>query len=272
MTPGPKPGIRHCASFQERDHPAPDAARPAGAPCETTMTPAHGLPFRCVIFDLDGTLLDTRAAMLSTLNALLVESGRSPVTEDRIGHALHLGLPSMLRAALADAPLPPTQHADVESRLLQRYRAGAARSVATYPGATALLDALRGHGAWLAVCSNQDQASVRSLLAGAGLLGHFRGVVGGDTLPTCKPDPAPLRWLLEAAAIPASQTIMVGDSELDAECARRCGMAAVIMAHGYGGPGILAPHRRMRDFAELATLLFPTAAPAIPASAPPPGA
>lgn len=223
------------------------------------MTPNYPLPYPCVVFDLDGTLLDTRDAMVGEINRLLAELGRDPVGEEQIRRATHQGLPAMLLAALqASGPLPPPGLLrQLQASLRERYLDSAASRVSCYPAALPLLEALRERRAWLAICSNQEEAIVRRLLGDFNLLGFFREVVGGDSLPRRKPDPYPLRWLMNAAGSPPSDCMMVGDSEVDARCAARCGVAAVIMAHGYGGPGIVSPHRAVPDFSALHPLLVP---------------
>lgn len=223
------------------------------------MSPTPENAYRCVIFDLDGTLLDTRDTLVETVNGLLRELDRGPVAAEQLAEAMHRGLGAMLYQALDETgPLPPTdrlQH--LERCLRQRYWLAAPRGVRPYPGAEALLTALQTQGYWLAVCSNQDEASVHTLLDLFALRGYFREVVGGDTFVSRKPDPMPLRWLMTSAHCAPEDTLMVGDSALDAECAQRAGVAVVLMRHGYGGSGITAPHRDLADFAALQALLMP---------------
>lgn len=226
------------------------------------MTVVTNLPYPCVVFDLDGTLLDTRQAMVATINRLLGELGRRTVGIDQVGHATHQGLTAMLHAALAETgQMPaPTILQQLERLLRERHLETAASSVRCFHGARELIEMLRERGAWLAICSNQDETSVRRLLAIFGLLGHFCEIVGGDTLPSRKPDPLPLRWLMDAARCAPDSTLMVGDSEVDAECAARSGTAMVLMTHGYGGDSIPMPHLAMPDFASLRRLLLPSPA------------
>lgn len=222
------------------------------------VTPAPHLRHRCVVFDLDGTLLDTRPALIEVLNLQLQEMGRARVDASRLQHAMHLGLGAMLHDALDDTgPLPPAnQLHDMTDALRHRYWRAAPRRVRPFPGTVALLDALQAAGMWLAVCSNQDEASVRVLLDMFGLRRYFREVLGGDSFVARKPDPMPLRWLMTCAHCSPEATVMVGDSALDAECAQRAGAAAVLMAHGYGGDGIRVPHTRLDDFTALRAWLL----------------
>lgn len=223
------------------------------------MTPTSALPYPCVVFDLDGTLLDTRDAMVDEINRVLVEIGRDTIGEHQLRRATHQGMPAMLLAALkAGGPLPPPgMLRNLQSLLRQRYLDAAASAVRCFADARPLLEILCERRAWLAICSNQEEAIVRGLLDTFDLSGFFREVVGGDSLPRRKPDPYPLRWLMNAAGSSPSASVLVGDSEVDARCAARSGAAAVIMAHGYGGTAIASPHQSMSDFAALRAVLAP---------------
>jgi phosphoglycolate phosphatase len=210
------------------------------------------LRHHCIVFDLDGTLLDTREGMIALINELLEELGRGSVTPAQLAESTHQGLAAMLGAALgATGALPTRQRrAQLEQELRRRYLGSASRRIMPYPGAAQLLDALRTRGAWLAICSNQEQATAEHLLDLFDLRRYFREVVGGDTFVERKPDPMGLRWLMLCARAEPECTLMVGDSALDAECALRAGATMALMSHGYGGE-LTQPHLRVEDFAQL---------------------
>lgn len=210
----------------------------------------------CVVFDLDGTLIDSRPAMLSALALQLHVEGRASLPEAALGEALHHGLAAMLERAYALSGGVPADLAARTLSLRQRYLDQACSGAPCFAGAVTLLEQLRERGCWLGLCSNQDTVCVQTLLQARGLTAYFDSVLGGDSLTQRKPDPAPLRWLVERAGASPERSLMVGDSELDAECAERSGSPCVIMAHGYGG-AIRAPHRRVEDFATLSRLLLP---------------
>lgn len=215
------------------------------------------LRHRCVVFDLDGTLLDTRDGMITTINELLEEIGRGRVTPAQLAESTHQGLPAMLRAALrATGALPTRQRrARLEQELRRRYLGTPSPRIMPYPGVAQLLDALQTQGAWLAICSNQEQATAEHLLELFDLRRYFREIVGGDTFVERKPDPMGLRWLMLCARCAPEETLMVGDSELDAECAARARAPMVLMTHGYGGAGLALPHTPIADVAGLRAYL-----------------
>lgn len=222
------------------------------------MEPVRELRYRCVVFDVDGTLLDTREPMLCALDEMLRGLGRAPVGAAVLTQAMHQGLSAMLRTALDETGTVPDepQLQALSLALRRRYLARAASTVRLYADVVPLLRTLRSHGAWTAVCSNQDQHSVEMLLEIFDLRRYFREIVGGDTFIARKPDPTGLHWLMLCARSAPHTTLMVGDSALDAECARRAGADTVLMAHGYGSEGVPGRHTMAADFAELRTRLL----------------
>ena len=227
------------------------------------MPSALGGPYSCVVFDLDGTLLDTREAMLAAINSVLAEHALAPASAAQLGEALHFGLGAMLdrAAALAGAPALP---AGAPARVREYYLQSAAQTVRLFAGARALLEQLQEAGIWLAACSNQDQAHAARLRRAFDLDGLFREVVGGDSLAQRKPDPLPLRWLMQRAGAAPAATLMVGDSAVDLSCAQRAGVGIALMAHGYGLSDIDGREAAPACFADFAALGAALLAPARP--------
>lgn len=209
--------------------------------------------YDCVIFDLDGTLLDTRAAMLAALDTVLAETAHARVAASTLGDSVHFGLGRMLERALSVAKVRETHASFVqlEKRLLTLYRAEAVHRSRPFPNLRALLQTLNERGVWTAICSNQAERSVRTLLDAFALTAQFQRVVGSDTLAACKPDPLPLLWLMEQAGRTPETTLMVGDSAVDAAAAERAGCDCVILAHGYGAPFAGESHLRLPHLAAL---------------------
>lgn len=189
-----------------------------------------GSPYRCVIFDLDGTLLDTEAAMLTALNALLAEGGWPPASAADMAQARHHGLGAMLKIALDGQPAGEAL-ASLEQRLIRRYLQESPRHVRLFPDAAALLAKLDRDGVWIGLCSNQGEGSARALLAQFGLSHHFQRIVGGDSLSERKPHPLPLQWLMAEAGASAAETLLVGDSDVDRQTAINAGTAIVLLRH-----------------------------------------
>jgi phosphoglycolate phosphatase len=220
---------------------------------------ASALPLRwqCVIFDLDGTLLDTRDALLHAINTLLERLQRRPVRTAELSDATHEGIESMviralqLTGSLPDAATQAAMHAEVSTG----YLATAAARIKPFPAAAQLLEALLERDVWMAVCTNQLELHARELLKAFGLSRYFREVVGRDTFAFRKPNPLPLIWLLGRCGVHPSQALMVGDSELDAHCAAAAGTAVVLMRHGYGSAAAIENHPGCTDFIALRDLI-----------------
>ena len=202
-----------------------------------TQLPPRRAGFECIVFDLDGTLLDTHEALFGALDDLLGSLHRPPADREALSGAVHYGLTAMLHAALVDAPLPSGRRMDRLERGLRAHYLRTARSrVQAFPGVPELLEALRARGHWLAVCSNQAERSARRLLQQLGLAQHFSRIVGGDSLPRRKPDPMPLQWLMAQAGSHPERTLMVGDSAVDVACAEAAGCAIALMRHAESQP------------------------------------
>lgn len=214
-------------------------------------------PYACVVFDLDGTLLDTRPGMMRALNQVLCQQGLSAVDEQALAQSLHFGLSAMLAQALRGSHLRDTAKvAQLDAQVQRTYLDTVADSVRPFDHAQTLLMKLKSRGTWMAVCSNQSQASVRQLLKIFSLDDFFSEAIGGDTLARRKPDPLPLRWLMQRAWVAPQATLMVGDSEVDARCALDAGADVVLMAHGYGQVDLSLTCTRMPDFRALDTALL----------------
>ena len=207
--------------------------------------------YRGIVFDLDGTLLDTRAGMIEAINAVLREQELRPVEAQDLAHSVHFGLDAMLRQALELRGSGESVEA-LARQLRQRYLRAASESVRLFDGARELLAALSAERVWLAICSNQSQESAMRLLASFGIAGYFDAVAGGDTLERRKPDPLPLQWLLDRGGLRPSEALMIGDSDVDRRCAEAAGVDVVLMEHGYGLAEVTEPCERRADFRLLA--------------------
>jgi phosphoglycolate phosphatase len=198
-----------------------------------------------IVFDLDGTLIDSAADLQGIANGLLSREGAAPLSlaeaRDFIGNGVAVFVARM-RAARG---IPDSEQARLLDGFLARYDDAVEQTVA-YPGVPETLAALRAHGHRLGVCTNKPLRPCRSVLAHLGLLRHFEVTIGGDSLPVHKPDPAPL--VAAFRELGPGPAIYVGDSEIDAETARRAGAPFLLFTQGYRkAPLDEIPHDRAFD-------------------------
>lgn len=189
-----------------------------------------------MIFDLDGTLIDSAPDIHAAGNAVLAAEGLPPVTLVQARGFIGAGAPTFVaRLVAAQAgTLPEAARADLHTRMLARFMERYETAVTLtrlYPGAVEALDALRTAGLRLGLCTNKPEGPTRAVLRHFGLTEHFDAVVGGDTLPQRKPDPAPLRRAM--ADLGVARCLYVGDSEIDAETAAAAGQVFALFTEGY---------------------------------------
>jgi phosphoglycolate phosphatase len=185
------------------------------------------------VFDLDGTLIDSRRDLADATNALLLECGAAALPEDRIGRMVGDGAGTLVTRAFEASGVarPP----DALSRFLAIYDAHLLDHTRPYSGIPAVLAAL-GARASLAVLTNKPLASTRRILAALDLARHFAddAVVGGDGPFPRKPDPAGLRHLMARVGADRDSTLLVGDSAIDWRTARAAATRACLVRYGFG--------------------------------------
>lgn len=185
-----------------------------------------------LLFDLDGTLVDSAPQLVAALSAIAVERGGDPVSIDRVRSLISLGATTLVRESLG--PVAGDDAADLaafRARLLT-LRADAAMVFAHVREA---LEQVGRLGYLCAVVTNKPEALSRKLLADLALESFFQAVVGGDSLPSCKPSPLPLHHAVKR--LHGSETgagIMIGDSVIDAQSAAAAGMPFLLFECGYG--------------------------------------
>ncbi len=188
---------------------------------------------RLVVFDLDGTLVDSLQDLADSANALLAELGAPPLDVHAIGRMVGEGA-AMLVNRVFDAariPKPP----DALARFLAIYETKLLNHTRAYPGMPETIAALAPRAS-LAVLTNKPLAATRRVLDGVRLSRFFDAdaVLGGDGPLPRKPDPAGLMALCGRAGVPASETLLVGDSLVDWETARQAGAAICLARYGFG--------------------------------------
>jgi phosphoglycolate phosphatase len=189
---------------------------------------------RLIVFDLDGTLVDSRRDLADAANALIAERGGRMLPEEDIGRMVGEGAAVLVRRALAAAGLPP--EADSVARFLELYDERLLQTTVPYPGIPQVLDTLRAQAA-IAVLTNKPLAPSRRILDALGLSPAMSMVIGGDGEFPKKPDPASLRHLMNAAGATPEATVMVGDSRIDFETARHAGTRVCLARYGFGFEG-----------------------------------
>jgi phosphoglycolate phosphatase len=193
---------------------------------------------RAVVFDLDGTLIDSAPDLARSLNIVLTERNRSEVTLKQVHGFIGDGVAKLVERGL-NATANGGAGADDETRrqailrFLEIYEAAPAMLTRPYAGVVETLARLRSEGRLLAVCTNKPGIATAAVLSALGLDGFFGAVVGGDTLPVRKPDPAPLRFALEQLGVTAGDALMVGDNEHDAATAAAAGLPCLLVSYGY---------------------------------------
>ncbi|MEH6563878.1 MAG: phosphoglycolate phosphatase [Halopseudomonas sp.] len=189
-----------------------------------------------VMFDLDGTLMDSVPDLAAAVDQMLAARGRAPAGIERVRNWVGNGAAVLVRRALAgDLQHEGVGDAEAEQALADFLRcySGAHERTELYPGAAELLSALRTEGVKLALVTNKPERFLPGLLAEKGLAGSFDWLVGGDTLAVQKPDPAALHWVLQQAGVTAAQALFVGDSCNDVRAAKAAGVPVVAVTYGY---------------------------------------
>ncbi|MFC3229294.1 phosphoglycolate phosphatase [Marinibaculum pumilum] len=205
-------------------------ARP-GQPQDTGW--AGGWP-RALIFDLDGTLVDSAPDLTAALDHVLATYGRPPRGLDEVRHMVGDGARVLLERGFAATGGPPPDGIDAAmTRFLDYYRAHIADHGRPFPGVVEQIRRARAAGCRIAVCTNKTTGPTTLLLDALDLQGLVDTTVCGDTLPTRKPDPAMVSECLRRFDVTPDQAVMLGDSHNDVAAARGAGVPVVVVTFGY---------------------------------------
>jgi 2-phosphoglycolate phosphatase len=186
---------------------------------------------RTVLFDLDGTLLDTAPDMAAALNALRVEHGLAPLPYEQVRGAVSHGA-----ARLVKIGFPAAEEGDFEelrARFLVIYSGALAKDTRLFPGMDRVLDNLSARGLSLGVVTNKPGWLTDPLLDAMNLTSHFACVVSGDSVAERKPHPLPLLHAAQLAGVAPRECIYVGDARRDVQAAHAANMPAIIADYGY---------------------------------------
>lgn len=185
-----------------------------------------------LVFDLDGTLVDSVPDLAAALNRLVISRGIVSFTQSEVAGMVGDGAPALVGRAFAVRGV--TQDSAALADFLTDYGAHAAVDSRAYPGVTDTLQAMTTRGWRMAVCTNKPEAAAHVLLEALGLARFFAAVGGGDSFPTRKPDPAHVLATIAAAGGDPHLAIMVGDHHNDVVAARGAGLPCIFAAWGYG--------------------------------------
>jgi phosphoglycolate phosphatase len=188
---------------------------------------------RLVVFDLDGTLIDSRRDLADSANLMLASYGASSLTEEEIGRMVGSGAAQLVARALRRADVTATLE-EALARFLHIYNERLTVHTRPYAGVPEMLGRLTRENAKLALLTNKPlEASVR-ILQTFGLNGYFQESIGGDGPWPRKPAPDALRRLMENALEGPASTVLVGDSEIDLQTARNAGVRICFASYGFG--------------------------------------
>lgn len=188
-----------------------------------------------VVFDLDGTLVDTAPDLIHATNHVLGLKGVASVPATVLRPFISFGSRRMIVEGLAfhGESLPEGEIDGLWKTFLSYYAGNIAVDSRPYPGVESELDALAARGVRLAVCTNKVEALSTQLLGTLGMASRFNAICGRDTFPVCKPHPDHLRGTISAAGGDASRSVMVGDSDTDLATARAAGIPFIGVSFGY---------------------------------------
>lgn len=193
----------------------------------------QGLRRNTLVFDLDGTLVDSAPDIAAAVNALFAELSLPEVELPLIRRMIGDGAPILLERALIHVGAAH-KAADLMARFSVHYGENAVKLTKVYPEVTETLTTLREQGCRLGVCTNKPIGPTRALLAAFGLDALIEAVIGGDSLPQRKPRPEPLLTVIEALGGTPDRAVLIGDSAVDLACADAAGVPAIIIPSGYG--------------------------------------
>lgn len=225
----------------------------------------RGRELRGILFDLDGTLLDTASDIANALNRTLVERGWAALPATEVSRLIGRGSPILIEQAAAarGQVLQDLDRAALLERFLHHYgelEESGNSDAKVYPGAGKALRALHEAGMRVAVVTNKHRRFANSALQRLDLARWIHVVVGGDTCERRKPDPQPLLYACDALAISPAQALMVGDSINDVSAARAAHIPVICVPYGYNegqDPRALACDAMVENLAELPRLLLP---------------
>ena len=208
-----------------------------------------------VVFDLDGTLVDSAPDLMHATNHILAREGRRKVSMDEIRSMVGQGAKKLIERGFAATGEPVAEHRlkRLYHDFVDYYGANVAQDSRPFPGVVPLLERCGEAGIGLAVCTNKLEGLSVSLIEALDLKRHFRAIVGPDTLRIAKPDAAPYREAVRRSGGRVERSLMVGDSETDVLTARAAGVPVIAVSFGYSERSVaeFAPDHLVDRFEEM---------------------
>jgi phosphoglycolate phosphatase len=205
-----------------------------------------------VIFDLDGTLVDTAPDLTLALNHVLLKAGREVVANAAVRNMVGHGARALIVKGLADTGgvLPEAEIDIMFEDFIEFYGENIAVQSRPFPGAVDYLLRLADAGIKLGLCTNKRQDLTEALTEALDLTRHFQVIAGGDRFPERKPDPLHVTGTLELLGAAADETLFIGDSETDLKAARAAGVPIALVTFGYSRDPVesLAPDALIESF------------------------
>jgi phosphoglycolate phosphatase len=189
-----------------------------------------------MVFDLDGTLVDSAPDIAAAINRMLAGRGHAPLSVPAVASMVGDGVKPLIQRVFAAAGGTPDEAAAHD--YLSDYESNVAVDTTLFDGIPACLEALKAAGFRLAVCTNKPEKATRLLLAALGIADEFDAIGGGDSFAAHKPNPLHLSETVKAAGSIPSRALMVGDHTNDIAAATGCNVPAIFAGWGYGRPGM----------------------------------
>ena len=203
------------------------------------MNTSLGSKFKAVVFDLDGTLVDSAPDLQAAMNRMLAQIGRDELSVEAVTGMIGDGVPKLVERGLeASGGIPDGDAVEGLAKMLSKfadeYKGHGTELTKPYPGVIETLANLRQAGIAMAVCTNKPQAATMEILEALDLARYFNAALGGDALDGIrKPDPKHLIAALDAVGATPGEAVMVGDHLNDLAVARATGSPAVLCTYGY---------------------------------------
>jgi phosphoglycolate phosphatase len=215
-----------------------------------------------IVWDLDGTLVDSAPDLTSALNTILDKRGFAGHSLATVRTMIGNGVPKLVERGFnaIGVRLEPTQLDELVTMFVKEYRACATDRTRPYPNVVETLVNVRELDIPMGVCTNKPEALSRQILDGLGLSGYFQSVIGGDTTSKRKPDPLPLLTCIQELDSKPGTSLMIGDSIHDVHAAHAAGVFVGVVPWGYRSTPVedMGADFIIKDLTSLPSLLIPT--------------